>query len=519
MFYKMYPRLYVVPALGLLSAAGAASAIYDVGGHIHHVGCEHGTGAVRDGGGTAGGPNDFILNTTWFRTATDGNGINRGDAMTLTWGFVQDGSNWFDGAQSDLINFLDTRLGSGPGGSDLTQRPWFQSFEKSFDRWGQLSGLSYVYEANDDGSSLSNSIFNGQLGVRADVRIGGSVVDGNSGVLASNFFPTSGGDMRIDTGDVSFYSNTSGDSIRLRNVLMHEHGHGLGMSHVESNNAGFLMEPFIQTSFDGPQLDDIRALHRGYGDRLEKNGGNDSVAAATSLGDISDAAAAVGLDGNTGAQVSPDEVDFVSIDGSSDTDFFSFDVSGEAELDLVLTPLGTIYNQGPQNGSQSSFDTRDDNDLRLDLFGTDGSTLLASINNFGAGLAESLLDFVLPEAGTYFARVRGAFDTLQLYSLVADTELLGALLAGDADGDGDVDLADFTILRNNFGLEAGATFATGDFDGNGMVDLADFTILRNNFGADTGADVLDAWYAAVVPEPTTATLLALGGLTLLRRRR
>jgi hypothetical protein len=325
--------------------------------------------------------------------------------------------------------------------------------------------------------------------------------------------------MRIDTGDVSFYSNTSGDSIRLRNVLMHEHGHGLGMSHVESNNAGFLMEPFIQTSFDGPQLDDIRALHRGYGDRLEKNGGNDSVAAATSLGDISDAAAAVGLDGNTGAQVSPDEVDFVSIDGSSDTDFFSFDVSGEAELDLVLTPLGTIYNQGPQNGSQSSFDTRDDNDLRLDLFGTDGSTLLASINNFGAGLAESLLDFVLPEAGTYFARVRGAFDTLQLYSLVADTELLGALLAGDADGDGDVDLADFTILRNNFGLEAGATFATGDFDGNGMVDLADFTILRNNFGADTGADVLDAWYAAVVPEPTTATLLALGGLTLLRRRR
>ncbi|NLF29826.1 MAG: hypothetical protein GX591_02925 [Planctomycetes bacterium] len=53
---------------------------------------------------------------------------------------------------------------------------------------------------------------------------------------------------------------------------------------------------------------------------------------------------------------------------------------------------------------------------------------------------------------------------------------------GDADGDGDVDLDDFVILKNNFGTATGATCAEGDFDGDGDVDLDDFVLLKNNFG-------------------------------------
>jgi hypothetical protein len=53
---------------------------------------------------------------------------------------------------------------------------------------------------------------------------------------------------------------------------------------------------------------------------------------------------------------------------------------------------------------------------------------------------------------------------------------------GDADGDGDVDLDDFVILKTNFGTPSGATAATGDFDGDGDVDLDDFVILKSNFG-------------------------------------
>ncbi|MFW6154921.1 MAG: hypothetical protein ACOC95_06875 [Planctomycetota bacterium] len=54
---------------------------------------------------------------------------------------------------------------------------------------------------------------------------------------------------------------------------------------------------------------------------------------------------------------------------------------------------------------------------------------------------------------------------------------------GDADGDGDVDLDDFVILKNNFGVAEGATCDMGDFDGDGDVDLDDFVLLKNNFGA------------------------------------
>jgi hypothetical protein len=91
-------------------------------------------------------------------------------------------------------------------------------------------------------------------------------------------------------------------------------------------------------------------------------------------------------------------------------------------------------------------------------------------------------------------------------------------LLGDADADGDVDLSDFTILRNNFG--GSGTYDQADFDQNGIIDLADFTILRNFFGTDVNsADLamVDAW-AASVPEPAVAGLAVLGVLGSRRRR-
>ena len=51
---------------------------------------------------------------------------------------------------------------------------------------------------------------------------------------------------------------------------------------------------------------------------------------------------------------------------------------------------------------------------------------------------------------------------------------------GDLNGDGKVDLDDFVILKNSFGIDDG-----GDCDGDGDTDLDDFVILKNNFG--TGA--------------------------------
>ncbi|NLF30795.1 MAG: DUF4962 domain-containing protein [Planctomycetes bacterium] len=58
----------------------------------------------------------------------------------------------------------------------------------------------------------------------------------------------------------------------------------------------------------------------------------------------------------------------------------------------------------------------------------------------------------------------------------------GAAVPGDCDGDGDVDLDDFVVLKNNFGRTGDATRADGDFDGDRDVDLDDFVILKSNFG-------------------------------------
>ena len=56
-------------------------------------------------------------------------------------------------------------------------------------------------------------------------------------------------------------------------------------------------------------------------------------------------------------------------------------------------------------------------------------------------------------------------------------------MPGDCDGDDDVDLDDFVILKTNFGrtgVTAGA--AEGDCDADADVDLDDFVILKANFG-------------------------------------
>jgi hypothetical protein len=68
------------------------------------------------------------------------------------------------------------------------------------------------------------------------------------------------------------------------------------------------------------------------------------------------------------------------------------------------------------------------------------------------------------------------------------------VIPGDADLDGDVDLADFAVLKSRFG--SGTTRAEGDFSGDGRVDLVDFAILKVQFRADDDGDAMFADVAA-----------------------
>ena len=81
---------------------------------------------------------------------------------------------------------------------------------------------------------------------------------------------------------------------------------------------------------------------------------------------------------------------------------------------------------------------------------------------------------------------------------------------GDANGDGQVDVNDLTIVLSNFG-QSGKSWSQGDMDGDstGTVDVNDLTIVLANFGKTYSAGV------AAVPEPGTLALLAAGLAVLL----
>ena len=66
-------------------------------------------------------------------------------------------------------------------------------------------------------------------------------------------------------GTPSAFTSSAGDFRSLRNVLTHEHGHGIGIKHSIPQNGTKLMEPALALEFDGPQEDDIRAAQYASG--------------------------------------------------------------------------------------------------------------------------------------------------------------------------------------------------------------------------------------------------------------
>jgi hypothetical protein len=367
---------------------------------------------------------EFRVVDRWTRTAASGFNNVRGNPIEVTWGIVADGTS-ITGSEgtspSNLIAMLNTQYGAGSGG--ITSAPWFRLFEASFRRWDELSGVRFTFEPRDGGQPIDNTTTpSGSRGVYPDVRIGGHSIDGATGAntLAYNYFPDHS-DMVLDTDNSAFYGNRDRDSIRLRNVLMHEAGHGLGFNHVDSTSASFLMEPFISAGFDGPQLDDILAVQRNYGDALEEAGGNDTTATATNAGLFAGGQSwEIGRNGDSTA-VTPAQVDFVSIDGLDDTDLYRIAVAEPVVAELTLRQRGAIYQEGPQDGTQTSLDTRQLNDLALTFERQTSSVtniVVASGVSLGSGLlGESVTGVTLLPGINYFARVRGTIDNVQLYGL------------------------------------------------------------------------------------------------------
>ncbi|MEM7681490.1 MAG: dockerin type I domain-containing protein [Planctomycetota bacterium] len=178
---------------------------------------------------------------------------------------------------------------------------------------------------------------------------------------------------------------------------------------------------------------------------------------------------------------------------------FTFDPLAPESLDSVWIEARVFGETGFENDN-----------MILDFVGN--GRALASMDGFGAGGAWTTLRYDL-DPSEYALLADGQLNL----AFVDDTRVdwvrlswLEAALEGDFNGDGVVDLLDFDILSQNFGLTSGASLAEGDANGDGAVNLLDFDVLSQNFGASA---------PATVPEPASAVAVLALPLLAHRRRR
>ncbi len=335
----------------------------------------------------------------WSTTATDGATGSEGDPINLTWTVVADGVITPQGP-SDMNAEFDIAFPS--------HATWVNKLDNAFQRWDNVLGTDYTKVAYDDGTNLGTGGNNGILGVRADVRIGGGSIDGSSGVLAYNYYPNNG-DMVMDTDDNFTYANPSGNYTFFKNVVMHEHGHGMGLGHVQPTDQTKLMEPFASSAFLGWQDDDIRGGQRFYGDHLENN---DDSGTATDFGALSDTL----------------DVTELSIDRGGDVDWYKVTLNA-GPFEVTVTPIGSTYLLGDDGGPPPvSISTHMISDPDFEVLDS-GLSSLGTFDVNGEGVAETGT-VAIPSSGDYYVRVfrkAGTGNNIQRYEM----QLIGSDVSTD----------------------------------------------------------------------------------------
>ena len=461
----------------------------------------------------------YDITNRWTATKTNGGGLQRGDAITVTWSVVPDGESWSRGSNSDLIDYLDVgwSVNVADRTPDLTNRPWWDLMDRVYDQYQRVSGLTMIYDAEQDSAGVDT-------GTSGDIRIGGvpfTWENDKGGVLADNSFPNNG-DMRIDTyrGDNGVPSFFHTNSNAFRNLIAHESGHGMGLSHSDISGANAVMETPLESNFWGLQFDDIYAFNRLYGDPLEKLGGNDTSGTAYDLTPLlTNSTFTLGTDAND-SSVNEMDSDWVGIDGTSDQDWYQIDMATTGLIMVELTPLGPTYSTDEQ-GANTDFSAR--SDLRFEIYGPGRNSieLLNTVDATEAGQVE-LFSQVVDEVGSYFIRVTGESDLNQFYQLEASTSLLNAI-EGDVNQDGLVNQLDIDAFvlgwrSDTSALDDLGKYSLGDLDLSGLTDLTDAVILQQALiGAGQSAN-LASIFSTAVPEPSTALLL-LAGVSMFGIRR
>jgi enediyne biosynthesis protein E4 len=125
--------------------------------------------------------------------------------------------------------------------------------------------------------------------------------------------------------------------------------------------------------------------------------------------------------------------------------------------------------------------------------------------HFGLGLNAATIDLIT---------IVWPSGTVQELTNVSVNQLLNLVevIAGDLDGDGFVGVADLNLVLGNWNQSVPPGNPLADPSGDGFVGIDDLNLVLGNWNVGTPPG------AGAVPEPATLGLVALGGVTLLRRR-
>ncbi len=420
----------------------------------------------------------------------DTTSVNRGDPTKVAWGIVPDGTRIaYPGTTYNNLNAsFQSRFG-------LT---YANMFTFIFNRIGAVSGLELV--ASPDDGALASEATPPIAGVRGQIRLVGSD-------LVAAFGGWGGGGWANGPGQgvASIIHLNTGLTWPSYNdwldIAMHEAGHTIGFAHQRIYADSTTTTEYTSSSQhygsitafrngDGPQFDDVYAMHRMYGDKWERNGGNDTLATAENLGNLTAGTRALGTE-IAGLAIAADKTDFRSIDGTSDTDCFKFTITNRSELRVTLAPVGPTYDFEPEGGTRRTFQSSGQSDLQMVLSNASGVPI-QTINAAGLGGAENLIRTL--EAGSYSLSIAATQDLNQFYrlDLAAVTEpggyaywiagyttLTGTNAQPNADPDGD---ASNNLLEYAFGTDPAVATPdlqyTGTFAGGGTITLKGKPITR-----------------------------------------
>ena len=254
-------------------------------------------------------------------------------------------------------------------------------------------------------------------------------IDGDGSILAYNFYPNNG-DMVLDLHDAERFANPDDGYRYLRDLVSHESGHGLGIAHVCSSNSHQLMEPSINTLIDGPQQDDIRAVHRNYGDAQEPD---NTPAQARFAGNLTLNTIALGPITNMPVAFGST----LSIDANGEVDYFRLNCPQPVLADLSAIPVGFPYESAQQSDGSCTtggiVQSQAIANLAVRVFAADGTTEILRAEGAGLGLTETLSGVLLSPPGNFYVQVyeTNAPGETQLYYAQFAGTIIPVIFASD----------------------------------------------------------------------------------------